>query len=82
MGKKLVFLDDGFFDIKFTYFYFCGILGYKKRVVRYKPVPPDPDMHNAMCSAKVINIWINRYIFQDIEISSKSDNRRQAEILV
>ena len=33
-----------------------GILGYKKRVVRYKPVPPDPDMHNAMCSAKVINI--------------------------
>ena len=56
MGKKLVFLDDGFFDIKFTYFYFCGILGYKKRVVRYKPVPPDPDMHNAMCSAKVINI--------------------------
>lgn len=31
-------------------------LGYKKRMVRYKPVPPDPDMHNAMCSAKVINI--------------------------
>ena len=21
-------------------------------MVRYKPVPPDPDMHNAMCSAK------------------------------
>ena len=33
-----------------------GILGYKKRVVRYKPIPPDPDMHNAMCGAKVINI--------------------------
>ena len=28
----------------------------KKRVVRYKPVPPDPDMHNAICGAKVINI--------------------------
>ncbi len=28
----------------------------KKRVVQYKPVPPDPDMHNAMCGAKVINI--------------------------
>lgn len=28
----------------------------KKRVVRYKPVPPDPDMHNAMCSAKVIHV--------------------------
>lgn len=24
MGNKLVFLDDGFFDIKFTYFYFWG----------------------------------------------------------
>lgn len=29
----------------------------KKRVVRYKPVPPDPDMHNAMCGAKVINVY-------------------------
>ena len=48
-------------------------MGIKKRVVRYKPVPPDPDMHNAMCGAKVINILINSYIFQDIEISSKSD---------
>ena len=28
----------------------------KKRVVWYKPVPPDPDMHNAMCGAKVIHI--------------------------
>lgn len=45
MGNKLVFLDDGFFDIKFTYFYFWGILGYKKRVVRYKLVPPDPPDH-------------------------------------
>ena len=31
-------------------------LWYKKRVVRYKPVPPDPDMHNAMCGAKVIHV--------------------------
>lgn len=28
----------------------------KKRVLRYKPVPPDPDMHNAMCGAKVIHV--------------------------
>ena len=38
------------------YNYNGSILGIKKRMVRYKPVPPDPDMHNAMCSAKVINI--------------------------
>ncbi len=29
----------------------------KKRVVRYKPVPPDPDMHIAMCGAKIINVY-------------------------